>query len=209
MNIFVGNFPFDATEADLQLAFERFGKVAAVIIVKEKKGVKSRGFGFVEMPDEREANGAILALNSKDFMGRPLNVSPARPKAESDRLREEKKMIRLEAKKSAQRVREEEAKSRRVFTPDFKRKSGYKTGRRTRSFLAKNKLTGAEEKPKSLWQRNKENPMRWRKKSEDKKPWQKNRSELKPWQKSQGKAKPWRKGAAEGKSGAPRKKGAY
>ena len=171
MNIFVGNFPFTATEADLQQAFESFGKVASLVIVKEKKGVKSRGFGFVQMPEKEEALSAILALNSKEFMGRLLNVSPARPKSESNRLREEKKMLKLEAKKSAQGAREEQGKSKPGFSPDFKRKSGYKSGRRARSFLAKNKLSGIEERPKSLWQRNKENPLRWRKKSEEQKQW--------------------------------------
>ena len=82
MNIFVGNLSFDATQGDVKKLFEGFGNVASVVIVmeKEKKAPKSRGFGFVEMPDEQQAFAAIAALNGKEFMDRVLNVNPARPK---------------------------------------------------------------------------------------------------------------------------------
>ncbi|MCX5695988.1 MAG: RNA-binding protein [Candidatus Omnitrophica bacterium] len=154
MNIFVGNLSFDATETDMQQAFAGFGKVSSAVIVKEKNGVKSRGFGFVDMPDEQEALAAILALNNKEFMGRLLNVSPARPKSESDRLREYKKKMRLKLEKSAQSSREDKERKAPApaFIPDFKRRGRYKTGRRALSFIAKNK-EGLKEKPKP-WRKN-------------------------------------------------------
>ena len=82
MNIFVGNLSFDSTGADVKELFEGYGFVASAVIVmeKEKKAPKSRGFGFVQMPDEQQALAAIAALNGKEFMGRVLNVNPARPK---------------------------------------------------------------------------------------------------------------------------------
>jgi len=78
----VGNLSFDSTVADVKKLFEGFGNVASAMIVmeKQKKASKSRGFGFVQMPDEQQALAAIAALNSKEFMGRLLNVNPARPK---------------------------------------------------------------------------------------------------------------------------------
>jgi RNA recognition motif-containing protein len=84
MNIFVGNLSFDSTGADVKKLFEGFGNVASAVIVmeKEKKAPKSRGFGFVQMSDEQQALAAIAALNGKEFMGRILNVNPARPKGQ-------------------------------------------------------------------------------------------------------------------------------
>src|SRR3989338_119472 len=84
MNIFVGNLSFEATQDDVKKLFEGFGNVTSVVIVmsKEKKAPKSRGFSFVQMPDEQPALAAIAALNGKEFMGRILNVDPARPKGQ-------------------------------------------------------------------------------------------------------------------------------
>jgi len=80
VNIFVGNLSFKANKRDAKNLCEGFGSVASVRIMMEKKGDKPRGFGFVEMPDEQQALTAIAALNGKEFMGRPLKVSPAGPK---------------------------------------------------------------------------------------------------------------------------------
>ena len=77
MNIFVGNLSFEAKEIDVQRLFMAFGVVTSVAIVMEKKGKKSRGFGFVEMPDEQEALAAIAQLQGKEILGRPINVTPA------------------------------------------------------------------------------------------------------------------------------------
>ncbi|HEX7319874.1 MAG TPA: RNA-binding protein [bacterium] len=82
MNIYVGNLSHDSTDGDLQKAFEAFGKVASVNIIKDKISGQSRGFGFVEMPDNNEAQAAIAALNGKEFMGQALNINEARPRTE-------------------------------------------------------------------------------------------------------------------------------
>ncbi len=79
MNIFVGNLSFQATENEVKVIFEAFGPVTAVSI-KKKSGKNSRGFGFVTMPDDLQAQAAIEGLNEKEFMGRPLSVSAERPK---------------------------------------------------------------------------------------------------------------------------------
>jgi RNA recognition motif-containing protein len=80
MNIYVGNLSYDVTEADLQAAFEAFGTVASVSIIKDQYSGQSKGFGFVEMPAATEAQAAITGLHGKDFMGRTLNVNVARPR---------------------------------------------------------------------------------------------------------------------------------
>jgi RNA recognition motif-containing protein len=78
-NIFVGNLSFHSTKEDVQKLFEPFGAVANVVIMERKKG-KSRGYGFVDMPNEEEKNKAIAALNGFGFMGRVLEVSQVIPK---------------------------------------------------------------------------------------------------------------------------------
>lgn len=85
MNIYVGNLPREASDDDLKQAFEAFGKVMSVNIIKDKFSGESRGFGFVEMPSREEAAAAIAGLNGKDFKGQTLNVNEARPKADSGR----------------------------------------------------------------------------------------------------------------------------
>jgi RNA recognition motif-containing protein len=82
MNIFVGNLPRSATEEELHKAFEPFGEVASAAIIKDKFSGESRGFGFVEMPDETAARAAIAGLNGKPMGGRNLTVNEARPKPE-------------------------------------------------------------------------------------------------------------------------------
>ncbi|MEK6568665.1 MAG: RNA-binding protein, partial [Candidatus Omnitrophota bacterium] len=77
MNIFVGNLSFDVSSVEIEKLFKGFGDVVSAVIVpqKGKKTPKSRGFGFVEMPDESQARAAIAALNGKEFMGRVLKVN--------------------------------------------------------------------------------------------------------------------------------------
>ena len=87
MNIYVGNLPYEVTEEDLRLAFEPFGQVDSVNIIKDRFSGQSKGFGFVEMPSMEEAQAAINDLNSKDLKGRTLNVNEARPRAEGGRGR--------------------------------------------------------------------------------------------------------------------------
>ncbi|MDH4156727.1 MAG: RNA-binding protein [candidate division Zixibacteria bacterium] len=82
MNIYVGNFAYDLTEDDLQKAFEAYGQVASVAVIKDKFSGESRGFGFVEMPSKDEAMAAIAGLNGQDLNGRTLTVNEARPRTE-------------------------------------------------------------------------------------------------------------------------------
>lgn len=79
--IFVGNFSFSTTEADLRQLFEPYGAVDSVTVITDRDTGRSRGFGFVEMPNNGEADAAITALNGKDTGGRQLTVNEARPKA--------------------------------------------------------------------------------------------------------------------------------
>ncbi len=80
--IFVGNFSFNTTDAELRSLFEPHGTVDSATIVTDRDTGRSRGFAFVEMANNSEADAAILALNGSDFGGRPLTVNEARPKAD-------------------------------------------------------------------------------------------------------------------------------
>ncbi len=82
MNIYVGNLSHQTTEDDLRQAFEVFGQVESVNIIKDRFSGESRWFGFVEMPSKQEAEKAIEELNGKDLMGRAINVNEARPKTD-------------------------------------------------------------------------------------------------------------------------------
>lgn len=79
-NIFVGSLSFRATEEDIRQLFSAFGTVDRVSIPMDRETGRSRGFGFVEMPNDAEADAAISALNGSSHMGRTLNVNEARPK---------------------------------------------------------------------------------------------------------------------------------
>lgn len=82
MNIFVGNLAYEVTEGDLEQAFSAFGEIASINIIKDKFTGQPRGFGFVEMSNQAEAEAAIAALNGQDMKGRTINVNIARPRAE-------------------------------------------------------------------------------------------------------------------------------
>jgi cold-inducible RNA-binding protein len=81
-NIFVGNLNFRATEESLRSLFERYGVVNSARIMTDRDTGRSRGFGFVEMANDGEADQAIAALNGYNMEGRALNVNEARPKPE-------------------------------------------------------------------------------------------------------------------------------
>lgn len=85
MNIYVGNLSFDVSEDNLRQAFEPFGKVSSARIVKDKYSGQPRGFGFVEMAEQAEAQAAIENLNGKELLGRQINVNEARPRPERGR----------------------------------------------------------------------------------------------------------------------------
>jgi RNA recognition motif-containing protein len=80
MNIYVSNLSFNTADNDLRKLFEGFGKVDSAKVITDRETGRSRGFGFVEMSSDEEANEAIRNLNNKDIGGRALSVSVAREK---------------------------------------------------------------------------------------------------------------------------------
>lgn len=82
MNIYVGNLPYNVTDADLREAFSHFGDVSQVNLIADKFSGQSKGFGFVEMDNNSEADAAIKGLNGTDMSGRSIKVNQAKPRAE-------------------------------------------------------------------------------------------------------------------------------
>jgi RNA recognition motif-containing protein len=82
MNIYVGNLSPEVTEEELRKAFQAFGQVASVNIIKDRYSGQPRGFGFVEMPTKAEAQAAITGLTGKELKGQALSVNEARPRSE-------------------------------------------------------------------------------------------------------------------------------
>lgn len=80
MNLFVGNLSRDVTESELRAAFEAFGTVSSVSIIKDKFNGVSKGFGFVEMPDKAQAQAAIAGLHRTPLKGQSMDVTEARPR---------------------------------------------------------------------------------------------------------------------------------
>jgi RNA recognition motif-containing protein len=87
MKIYIGNLSYEVGESDLREAFEPFGQIASVHLIKDKFTGRSKGFGFVEMPSAGEAQAAIKALNGKEIKGRAIAVNEARPRTENRRDR--------------------------------------------------------------------------------------------------------------------------
>jgi len=88
VNIFVGNLPYGATDSDLRKAFEAYGQVSSASVIVDKFTGKSRGFGFIEMPNAEEARAAISGLNDQDLHGRPMRVNEAQPREDRPPRRE-------------------------------------------------------------------------------------------------------------------------
>ncbi len=82
MNIYIGNLEYGVTEDQLREAFGEFGEVSSSNIITDKFTGRSKGFGFVEMPNDDQANAAIEALNDSELNGRPIRVNQARPREE-------------------------------------------------------------------------------------------------------------------------------
>ncbi|MFG0285294.1 MAG: RNA recognition motif domain-containing protein [Phycisphaerales bacterium JB039] len=80
MRIYVGNLPFSVRDDELREMFAEHGEVSSASVVIDRETGRSRGFGFVEMPDRASAEAAIEALNGQDMGGRPLTVNEARPR---------------------------------------------------------------------------------------------------------------------------------
>ena len=85
MNIYVGNLSYDATDVTIREAFESFGQVTSARVIKDKYNGQSRGFGFVEMPAQSQAQTAIKSLNGKELLGKQISVNEARPRADQGR----------------------------------------------------------------------------------------------------------------------------
>ena len=85
MNIYVGNLSYGMSEDELREAFAAYGDVASVKILSDRETGRSRGFGFVEMPNQSEGEAAITQLNGKELGGRTLRVNEARPREREHR----------------------------------------------------------------------------------------------------------------------------
>ena len=82
MNIYVGNLSYQLSDDDLRHAFEQFGDVSSATIIMDKATGRSKGFGFVEMPDQASGEQAIKELDGVDLKGRNIKVNEARPRTE-------------------------------------------------------------------------------------------------------------------------------
>ncbi len=87
MNIYVGNLPYAVSEEDLKNLFSEYGEVATINIIKDRFSGQSKGFGFVEMPNNSEADEAIKSLNQTELQGRSLRVNQAQPRGERPQRR--------------------------------------------------------------------------------------------------------------------------
>lgn len=84
-NIYVGNLAYQTTSSDLEGAFAEFGNVSKATVISDRDTGRSKGFGFVEMPDDGDARSAIDSLNDQDLGGRRLKVNEAKPREERPR----------------------------------------------------------------------------------------------------------------------------
>ncbi len=80
MNIYVGNLDYQVTSEDLREAFAEYGEVASVNVIIDRETGRSKGFGFIEMPDDSAAEQAINGLNGSPIMGRNMKVNQAKPR---------------------------------------------------------------------------------------------------------------------------------
>lgn len=84
-NLYVGNLAWSSTEQEIRNAFEAFGEVTSVKLIEDRETGRPRGFGFVEMSNDSEAQEAINALNGQDLGGRNIKVNEAKPRTERPR----------------------------------------------------------------------------------------------------------------------------
>lgn len=180
-NIFVGNLSFKSTKEDVTKLFEAFGTVANVTIMERKKG-KSRGYCFVDMPNEEEKAKAIATLEGREFMERVLVVSPVIPKVPGQH-KPKRKFI--------------PAKTERERTP-YQSEEGGKKPFRKEERGSKPWVKKEDGRPKTF-RKDERGPAPWGKKSAEKtgypKPWVKKEGATdKPFRKDDRERKPWSKG---------------
>jgi RNA recognition motif-containing protein len=87
MNLYVGNLSYQTMDDDLHNAFAAYGEVSSAKIIMDRETGRSKGFGFVEMPNDDEAEAAIKALDNSDLNGRNIKVNQARPRTDAPRSR--------------------------------------------------------------------------------------------------------------------------
>ncbi|KAA3620366.1 MAG: RNA-binding protein [Calditrichaeota bacterium] len=80
MNLYVGNLSYETSEEDLKALFDEFGEIESVNVIKDRQTGQSKGFAFVEMPSNSDADKAIKALNGQDLKGRNLKINQAKPR---------------------------------------------------------------------------------------------------------------------------------
>jgi hypothetical protein len=162
----------------------------------EKKGKKSRGFGFVEMPDEQEALAAIAQLQGKEILGRPINVVEAlskEPKVPSADKRNQRSNTVTQSHPEG--FRTEHRKNNFGHQLSFQRTGKYKQGRRSLSYAKQRIESGITTVVPE--RRYKSNPLRWLKKPRTQARFAKPEGELKPWQRPQTESNPWKKPLAK------------
>jgi cold-inducible RNA-binding protein len=156
MKIFVGNLPFTITKDEVRSLFEPFGRVVSVSIVMKNK-MKSRGFGFVHMPEENEALASITGLNGKEYMERALKVS----------------MIRSQTEDEQPYAPGDQPQKSYRYKPKFTPRSGYKNNKKQFSSFQPHREEGREERP---WRKSSDRPKFGRSPS---------RGPSKPWRRSE------------------------
>ena len=87
MNLYVGNLPYSTNDQSLREAFEQFGEVSSASVISDRESGRSKGFGFVEMPNNSEADAAIKGLNESSIDGRNIKVNQARPREDRPQRR--------------------------------------------------------------------------------------------------------------------------
>lgn len=85
MNIYVGNLAYGVTDEELRAAFSAYGEVSRANVIMDRDTGRSKGFGFVEMPDSAQAEAAINGLNDKPLSGRAIRVNEAKPREDRPR----------------------------------------------------------------------------------------------------------------------------
>jgi len=190
MNLFVGNLSFEATETDIRVVFEEFGLVTSLVIVMDKKRNQSRGFCFLEMPDDQQAQAAIAALNGKEVMGRELHVTQARSKAETDEMGESPVQS---AEGRHKQVRQRERQSGPWKKREFD----------SRSDNARESIPGGSfNRETRTWKRSEGDERPWKKRSgtggfrstsegRGGSSWKNTERKSRPWRKSAGESKRW------------------
>ena len=204
MKIFVGNLSFDAKQSDVLKAFSAFGAVLSVAIVMEKNGKKSRGFGFVEMADDVQAQQAIAVLNGKELLGRPINVMAAvskKPRVEPVPLRRTGRF--KQGRRSISFMKQRSDSGIKGPMPERKYKDNPGRWRKKPKWAPTSQKPQGETKP---WEKTESTGKPWQKREGASKPWKKREATSKPWKKQEGASKPWQKRKGKEKSPARNKR---